>query len=45
MIKQILGNLSARGKGILILSIIFFVLYALSGTAMMILVIDMVGRK
>ncbi|MDC7127269.1 MAG: ABC transporter ATP-binding protein [Spirochaetales bacterium] len=44
MIKQILGNLSSKGKGVLILSIIFFVLYALTGTAMMLLVINMIEK-
>ena len=42
MIKGIFQNMTAKGKGMLALSITFFTLYALAGTAMMLLVVDMI---
>ena len=44
MIKRIFENMTAKGKGLLALSIVFFTLYALAGTAMMLLVIDMIKK-
>lgn len=41
MIKRIFSNMTKRGKGMLSLSILFFVLYALSGAAMMLVVLNM----
>lgn len=44
MIKRIFSHLTAKGKRSLAVSILFFVFYALAGTAMMLLVVDMVEK-
>lgn len=44
MVKQILNILTAKGKGVLAVAIIFFVLYALAGTAIMLVVLDLLDR-
>ena len=41
MIKGIFQNMTTKGKGMLALSITSFTLYALAGTAMMLLGVDM----
>lgn len=42
MIKRIFQSMTSKGKFMLILSIVLFTLYALSGTAMMLLLLDMI---
>ena len=42
MIEKIFRSMTPKGKSMLILSIVLFTLYALSGTAMMLLVLDMI---
>jgi ATP-binding cassette, subfamily B, bacterial IrtB/YbtQ len=44
MIRKILGNLTTKGKGMLVIAIVFFVLYALAGTAIMLVVLDMIRK-
>jgi len=44
MIRSLFKNVTAKGKGMLVLSILFFVLCAVSGTSMMLLIIDMVEK-
>lgn len=44
MIKKILENFTAKGKTMLTLAIVFFVLYALAGTAMMLVILDMIEK-
>lgn len=44
MIKRIFQSMTSQGKSLLILSIVLFTLYALSGTAMMLLLLDMIKK-
>jgi len=44
MIKRIFENLSRQGKGLVVLAITFFTLYALAGTAVMLLTLDMLRK-
>ncbi|WP_449240982.1 ABC transporter ATP-binding protein [Desulfoscipio gibsoniae] len=44
MIKKIFQSMTSQGKFLLTLSIVLFTLYALSGTAMMLLLLDMIEK-
>ncbi|MTI60070.1 MAG: ABC transporter ATP-binding protein [Firmicutes bacterium] len=44
MIKRIFQSMTSKGRFLLILSIVLFTLYALSGTAMMLLLLDMIKK-
>lgn len=44
MIKRIFQSMTSQGMFLLILSIVLFTLYALSGTAMMLLLLDMIKK-
>lgn len=44
MIKQIFGVMTRKGKGLLAAAILFFTLYGLAGTGMMLVVLDMVDK-
>jgi ATP-binding cassette subfamily B protein len=44
MINRILENLTNKGKFLVILAIVFFTLYALAGTAIMIVTLDMLDK-
>lgn len=44
MINRIFQSMTSKGKSMLILSIVLFTLYALSGTAMMLLILDMIKK-
>lgn len=44
MIKNILGMMSRKGKGMMAAAILFYTLYALSGTAIMVVVLDFINK-
>ena len=44
MIRDILNNMTVRGKWMIITAVVFFILYSFSGTAVIVLILDMINR-